>query len=179
MTVDLNTCVRGQKCINKDGKYLTYLRKINNNPRYHHLLLNESSSEESYTNDGIYDLGYPNTKYNIVRIIPMESTAPDKHPSIAWWESCPWITDRKPTEEDADKFGRVLVTAEPDKILTASFQDVRIKEAWIHHGGWQPPVLSDKEQALELLNKHKDGVTMCVWIPTSEDWTIIRKGLTE
>jgi hypothetical protein len=172
MTINLNTCVRGQKCINKDGKYLTYLRKINNNPRYHHLLLNESSSVESYTNDGIYGLGYPDTKYNIVCILPMESTTPASHPSIAWWESCPWITDRKPTKEDADKFGRVLVTAEPDKILTASFQHVSIGEAWIHHGCWQPPALTNREQALQLLDDHQAG-----WMPTPGEWHIIRKGL--
>ena len=179
MTVDLNTCVPGQKCINKNGKYLTYLRKLNNIhlrylPRYDHLLLYESSSEQTFMNDGTYDINNPDSNWNIARILPMESTTSDKHPSIAWWESCPWITDRKPTKEDADKFGRVLVTAEPDKILTASFQDVRIKEAWIHHANWQPPVLSDKEKALELLNKHEG-----VWSPTPDDWSVIRKGLTD
>ena len=175
MAVNLNTCVPGQKCVNRNGKYLTYLNKLPDNLRYHHLLLDEDSNEKTFTNDGIYDLNYPNTKYNILRILPMwvESITSDKHPSIAWWESCPWITDRKPTKEDADAFGRVLIKSiEPDRILTAFFQDVHIKEAWIHHGGWQPPVLSDKEKALELLNKHEG-----VWVPTPDDWDVIRKGL--
>ena len=179
MTVDLNTCVPGQKCVNKDGKYLTYLRKINNNPQYHHLLLNESSSEESYTNDGIYDLGYPDTKYNIVRIIPMESTTPDKHPSVAWWESCPWITDRKPTEADGNFMNQVLVhlsrQQEPKGILGfMSWETVRSGEAWIHCMNWYPPVLSNRERALELINKHEG-----IWAPTLREWNVIRKGLTD
>ena len=173
MTVDLNTCVPGQKCVNKNGNYLTYLRKINNNPRYHHLLLSESSSEESYTNDGIYDLGYPDTTYNIVRIIPMESTTPDKHPSIAWWESCPWITDRKPMKEDGNQYGFVLATCSTYQTASlVNWDSVSLTMPWIHSCNWQPPVLSNKEQALELLNKHEGG-----WCPTPKEWTIIRKGL--
>jgi len=51
-------------------------------------------------------------------------------------------------------------------------QDVRIAEAWIHHGGWQPPALTSREQALQLLDDHQDG-----WKPTTEQWHVIRKGL--
>jgi len=179
MTVDLNTCVPGQQCIDGDGRCLTYLNKLDGPRTYPHLLLNQDfDDKESFTNYGLNDIRIPNSKHNIVRIIPMESTTSDKHPSITWWKSCPWITDRKPTKEDADEFGRVLVIAEPTKILSAFFQDVRIKEAWIHHGNWQPPVLSNKEKALELLNKH-EAAKYGVWVPTPDDWDVIRKGLTE
>lgn len=179
MTINLNICVPGQKCVSKDGNYFTYLNKLEESYRYDHLLLDEHSSEQTYMNDGVYDISCPDSKYDIICILPMELTTSDKHPSIAWWESCPWITDRKPTKEDADEFGRVLVKPmEPDRILTAFFQDVRIKEAWIHHGNWQPPVLSDKEKALELLNKH-EAANYGVWVPTPDDWDVIRKGLTE
>jgi len=175
MTVDLNTCVPGQKCIDIDGKYLTYLNKLTYNHPYHHLLLDEYSNEKTFTNDGIYEIGSLGTDNNIVRILPRKLTTSDKHPSIAWWESCPWITDRKPTEADADEFGRVLVKlTDTGRILTAFFQDGCTAEAWIHYGNWQPPVLSDKEKALELINKHEG-----VWAPTPDDWDVIRKGLTE
>ena len=187
MTINLNTCVPGQKCVSKDGKHLTYLKKIDDNLWYPHLLLDEDSKEKTFTNNGVYDFNFPNTKcnipntrYNIVRIIPMESTTSDKHPSVAWWESCPWITDKKPTEADGDAMGWVMT--KPTNSLDAvwdSWSRVETSQSWIHRLDWQPPVLSNKEQALELLNKHKDGVTMCVWIPTSEDWTTIRKGLEE
>jgi hypothetical protein len=106
-------------------------------------------------NDGRYDLCYAeatfDNKYDIVCILPMESTTSDKHPSIAWWESCPWITDRKPTKEDGDAFGRVIVKTIHSKVIacTTFVQDVNNNEAWIHHYDWKPPTLSDKEKALE------------------------------
>jgi len=173
--VDLNTCVPGQKCVTGDEKYLTYVKRVNGSISYPHFFLDEDSRQQTFTDDGMLHLHSPNSKYNIVRIIPMDSTTSDKHPSITWWESCPWITDRNPTKEDADEFGRVLVKpTEPARILTAFFQDVRIKEAWIHHGNWQPPVLSNKEQAIKLIDKYKEGV-----IPTPEQWNIIRAGLED
>jgi hypothetical protein len=180
MTVDLNTCVPGQQCVAKDGKYFIYLTKLDGPRTYPHLLLDlDSDSEESFTNYGLYDIRIPNAKHNIVRIIPMESTKSDKHPSVAWWESCPWITDRTPTEEDGNSMNQVLVhlsrQQEPKGILGfMSWETVRSDEAWIHCMNWQPPVLSNKEQALELLNKHEGG-----WCPTPKEWTIIRKGLEE
>ena len=174
MTVDLNTCVPGQLCVNKDGKYLTYLRKLDNNLRYHHRLLDEDFNEKTFTNDGVYDFRF-NGKYNIVRIIPMESTASDKHPSLVWWESCPWITDRKPTKEDGDASGWVIIKAIDNfKVLTACWENVVAGQPWVHRLHWQPPVLSNKDQALELLNKHEGG-----WCPTPKEWAIIRKGLEE
>jgi hypothetical protein len=171
MTVDLNTCVPGQLVELRNGNIVKYVNK------YPHKTYPHKAGGCTYTDNGYYFACREEDEDDVVKIFPLtkpEQSKTDKHPSVAWWESCPWITDRKPTKEDADKFGRVLVTAEPDKILTASFQDVRIKEAWIHHGGWQPPALSNKEQALELLNKHEGG-----WCPAPKEWTIIRKGLEE
>jgi len=180
MTVDLNTCVSGQKCVSKDGNYLTYLRKINNNLWYPHLLLDEDSNEQTFTNDGIYDLKYPvslDSKYDIICILPIELTTSDKHPSIAWWESCPWITDRTPTEAD----GRWVMAKLEDSsgVATIFGPSIRLGQPWIHRQDWQPPVLSNKDKALELLNKHEDSSTIGVWVPTPDDWDVIRKGLTE
>jgi hypothetical protein len=176
MTVDLNTCVPGQLVELRNGNIVKYVNK------YPHKTYPHKAGGCTYTDNGYYYASREEDEDDVVKIFPLakpEQPKTDKHPSVAWWESCPWITDRKPTKEDADKFGRVLVTAEPDKILTASFKHVSIREAWIHHGGWQPPVLSDKEQALELLNKHKDSSAIGVWVPTPDDWDVIRKGLTE
>jgi len=176
MTVDLNTCVPGQKCVNKEGKYLTYLNKLPDNHPYDHLLLDEHSNKQTFINDGIYDLNYFDSKYNIICILPMELTTSDKHPSIAWWESCPWITDRKPTEEDGDKHGQVIMQAPGQEGIKATcfmhWIYVKPGQTWIHCLNWQPSTLTDKEKALELLNKHEDG-----WRPTPEQWNIIRKGL--
>jgi hypothetical protein len=174
MTVDLSTCVPGQKCVSKDGEYFTYLTELGSNHRYDHLFLDQLGSERSFTNDGIYNIGFSSSKYDIVCILPMESTTSDKHPSVAWWESCPWITNRKPTALDSDIYGRVYIKSSEGKVLASNWSDVSAYENWIHLCGWQPPVLSNKEQALELLNKHEGG-----WCPTPKEWTIIRKGLTE
>jgi hypothetical protein len=175
MTVNLNTCVPEQQCITGDGRFLTYVKKINNALHYPHLLLDQDSGEKTFTNDGRYDIRNLNGKYNIVHIIPMESATSDKHPSVAWWESCPWITDRKPTEADGNAMGWVMT--KPTNSLdaaTVSWSGVETSQPWIHRLNWQPPVLSNKEQALELLNKHEGG-----WCPTPKEWTIIRKGLEE
>lgn len=175
MTVDLSTCVPGQLCVNKDGEHLTYVKKFDDLLHYPHLFLDQHSSEKTFTNDGIYDFRYPNSKYNIVRIIPMELTTSDKHPSVAWWESCPWITDRQPTKEDGDILGHVYVINDDCKhILKFGWSSVQETMPWLHTCAWQPPTLTNKEKALELINKHES-----VWVPTPDDWEVIRKGLTE
>ena len=169
--ISLTTCVKGQKLRLRNGEIGEY-RGRNHCPdsMYNHMVY-WNAKRFTYTDSGNYFLTGQDMR-DVIEILPLETTKPAPHPSIAWWESCPWITDRKPTKEDADKFGRVLVIAEPDKILTASFQDVRIAEAWIHHGGWQPPAPTDREQALQLLDDHQAG-----WMPTPGQWHIIRKGL--
>lgn len=179
MTVDLNTCVPGQQCIAGDGRCLTYVRKINNALHYPHLLLDQDSSEETFTNDGTYDIRNFNGKYNIVRIIPMESTKSDKHPSVAWWESCPWITDRTPTKEDGDHLGQVIqqVSSKTGTTLDLCFISwayVKEGQSWIHSLNWKPPTLTDKEKAIELIDKHKEG-----WTPTLDEWLIISNALKE
>jgi hypothetical protein len=178
MTVDLNTCVPGQLVELRNGNIVKYVNK------YPHKTYPHKAGGCTYTDNGFYFASREEDEDDVVKIFPLtkaEQPKTDKHPSVAWWESCPWITDRKPTKEDGDAFGRVIVKTTYSKVIacTTFVQDVNNNEAWIHHYDWQPPTLTNKEQALELLNKHKDGVTMCVWIPTSEDWVTIRKGLEE
>jgi len=182
MTVDLNTCVPGQECVTRDGKYLIYVKRIGDGLAYPHLLLHADSSKQTFTDNGMIHIHSPHSKYNIARITPVQSTTPDQHPSVAWWDSCPWITDRIPTKKDGDEFGHVIVKvpSQVGKKLNLSFMQwnyVLSDRAWIHGLDWQPPVLSNKEKASELLAKHKDSSTMGVWVPTPEQWDIIRKGL--
>jgi len=180
MKVDLRTCVPGQLCINKNGEYITYLTELGSNHRYDHLFLDQLGTERSFTNDGIYNIGFSNSKYNIVRIIPMESTTSDKHPSVAWWESCPWITDRTPTEADGNAVGWVMAKLKDSSDVATVFgPSIALGQPWIHRQDWQPPVISNKDKALELLNKHEDSSTIGVWVPTPDDWDVIRKGLEE
>jgi len=171
--IDLTTCVKGQKLLLRDGRIATYMG-LTQNYCYPHktVLLEGEDSLYTYQDNGSYHSKNKSHTLDVIEILPLKTTKTASHPSIAWWESCPWITDRKPTKEDADEFGRVLVIAEPTKILSAFFQDVRIKEAWIHHGNWQPPALTNREQALQLLDDHQAG-----WMPTPGQWHIIRKGL--
>jgi hypothetical protein len=172
--IDLTTCVKGQKLRLRNGRLAKYCELRESSCTYPHLIAHyDDGHTYTYTNSGTYGCGnnYEDL-IDVVEILPLETTKFAPHPSVAWWNSCPWITYRKPTKEDADKFDRVLVIAEPDKILTASFKHVSIGEAWIHHGGWQPPALTDREQALQLLDDHQDG-----WSPSPEQWLVIRKGL--
>ena len=172
MTVDLNTCVPGQKVYLRNGNIATYIGTAPYSCQI---------DDRTYTVKGGYCLS-GQEPFDVVEILPLETIEPttsDKHPSLAWWESCPWITDRKPTEADGNSMNQVLVhlptQQEPKGILVSmSWENVRSDEAWIHYMNWQPPVLSNKEKALELLNKH-----VGVWAPTPDDWDVIRKGLTE
>ena len=176
MTVDLSTCVPGQLCVNKDGEHFTYVKRTDGPIHYPHLLLDQHSSQKTFTNDGIYDFRYPNSKYNIVHIIPMESTASDKHPSLVWWESCPWITDRTPTEADGNAVGWVMAKLKDSSDVATVFgPSITLGQPWIHRQDWQPPVLSNKEKALALIAKRDAGS----WKPTTDDWDVIRKGLEE
>jgi hypothetical protein len=180
MTVDLNTCLPGQKVRLRNGAIVKYDYSYQNNsfkPYTHRV------DGCSYMDDGSYFKGRHKSEMDIVEILPLETIEPpksDKHPSVAWWESCPWITDRTPTEADGNAVGWVMAKLKDSSDVATVFgPSIALGQPWIHRQDWQPPVLSNKEKALELLNKHKDGVTMCVWIPTSEDWTTIRKGLEE
>ena len=167
--INLNTCVKGQKLLLRNGEIVTYVQS-GWSGYYPHGTRTESEDCLSYTDEGSYHSDGTISGFDVAEILPLETT--DKHPSVAWWESCPWITDRKPTKEDGDKFGRVFVKMTEARVVTVSFSGVHDNEAWIHHHDWQPPTLTDKEQALQLLDDHRDG-----WRPTPEQWHIIRKGL--
>jgi hypothetical protein len=184
MTVDLNTCVPGQSVKRGDGETLIYAKHFPEESLYRHALCDLIENEVVYfMDDGKYYKPLPKSLCNIVKILPLDKLEPpksDTHPSIAWWESCPWITDRQPTKEDGDSLGHVYVINDDYKrILTIGWSSVQETMPWLHTCTWQPPTLTNKAKALELLNKHKDSVTMCVWIPTSDDWNVIRKGLEE
>jgi len=173
MTVDLNTCVPGQEVRLRHGKIVEYIEPIKDgrDTPYEHVI-----DFCSYMNDGCYWEDRRTSHMDVIEILPLEtteSTEDDKHPSVAWWESCPWITDRKPAREDGDIYGRVHVKAsEGSQILTSNWDDVMDGETWIHIWHWRPPAFTDREQALQLLDNHQDG-----WKPTTEQWLVIRKGL--
>ena len=170
MTVDLRTCVPGQKVRLRDGRFVRYDSK-NQDTVYPHLV-----DGISYTDDGYCYSCREEDDDGVVRILQLdkpEAPKSDKHPSIAWWESCPWITDRKPTEEDSDEGGRVMIKPiNKSSALTTYWLNVKLGDPWVHRSRWQRPTLTDREQALQLLDDHRDG-----WRPTPEQWHIIRKGL--
>ena len=183
--IDLRTCVPGQLLKDGRGRLLEYKESIRvdnssfDGIYYKHLLRYQVDSyDETFTDNGIFDVNSRESHFNIVEILPLakpEQPKSDKHPSVAWWESCPWITDRTPTEEDGNTVGWVMAKLkDSSEVATVFGPSIKLGQPWIHRQDWQPPVLSDKEQALELLNKHEDG-----WCPTPKEWTIIRKGLAE
>ena len=172
MTVDLNTCVPGQLVALRNGNIVKYTKRTQD-ALYPHKI-----GDRRYTNDGYYFSSKEEDNDDVVKIFPLtkpEQPKSDKHPSVAWWESCPWITDRTPTEEDGNAVGWVMAKLKDSSDVATVFgPSIALGQPWIHRQDWQPPVLSNKEQALELLNKHEGG-----WCPTPKEWTIIRKGLTE
>jgi hypothetical protein len=183
MKVDLKTCVPGQSVKNGDGATLIYAKHFPDEPLYKHALCDLIENEVVYfMDDGKYYKPLPKSLLNIVEILPLdklEQPKPDKHPSVAWWESCPWITDRLPTVLDGDTFGRVCIKSNEGRVLTSNWIDVNAYENWIHIYSWQPPKQTPKEKALALIAKHKDSSTVGVWVPTPDEWDIILEGLEE
>ena len=183
MTVDLRTCVPGQKVRLRDGRFVRYDSK-NQHTVYPHLI-----DGVSYTDDGYCYSCREEDEDDVVTILPLdkpEQPKSDKHPSVVWWESCPWITDRKPTKEDSDPLGQVIqqVSAKFDTETTLdlcfiSWAYVKEGQAWIHCLNWKPLKQTPREKALALIAKHKDSSTVGVWVPTPDEWDIIREGLTE
>jgi len=173
MTVDLNTCVPGQLVELRNGNIVKYTQRNQTDKLYPHTV-----GDARYTDDGYYYKSKEEDDDDVVKIFPLtkpEQPKTDKHPSVAWWESCPWITDRTPTEEDGNAVGWVMAKLKDSSDVATVFgPSIKLGQPWIHRQDWQPPVLSNKEQALELLNKHEDG-----WCPTPKEWTTIRKGLEE
>jgi len=175
MTVDLNICVPGQLVELRNGNVGEYIRKIETRKtEYPHII-----GGDSYTDDGYYYSRVSEDGNDVVKIFPLtkpKQPKPGEHPSVVWWESCPWITNRKPTEKDGDNMGQVMIqqSISHKNLSFMQLEYVTLSHCWIHTLKWSPSVLTDKEQALELLNKHEGG-----WCPTPKEWTIIRKGLEE
>ena len=164
----LNDCVKGQKLLLRRGRIVTYICN-DTSATFPHKTRTEEGHYISYPYDGIYS---GESGLDVIEILPLETT--DKHPSVAWWESCPWITDRLPTALDGDTYNRVYSKCGEGRVLTSKWSDVSVDEKWIHLCGWKPPALTDKEQALQLINNHEDEDG---WRPTPEQWHVIRKGL--
>ena len=168
--LNLNTCVEGQKLRLRNEELVKYVGRHHcSAATYNHEAITENGKPYTYTDGGGYFRNYQDMR-DVIEILPLETT--DKHPSVAWWESCPWITDRKPTKEDGDKFGRVFVKMTEARVVTILFSGVHDNEVWIHHHDWKPLTLTDREQALQLLDNYEDG-----WRPTPEQWNVIRAGL--
>ena len=184
MTVDLRTCVPEQLVELRNGNIVRYTgRNRNQDTLYPHIV-----GTFSYTDDGYYYATRKEDVDDVVRILPMAKPEPpesDTHPSVAWWESCPWITDRRPTAEDADHLGQVIqqVLSEKGETLDLCFMScayVKEGEAWIHSLKWKPLKQTPKEKALALVAKHRAGWDINDnWIPTPDDWNVIREGLAE
>ena len=169
--INLNDCVEGQKLRLRNEELVKYVGRHHcRDATYNHEAIAENGKPYTYTDGGGYFMSGQDMR-DVIEILPLETT--DKHPSIAWWESCPWITDRKPTEEDSDEGGWVIIKP-IDKLsaVTTYWLNVKAGDPWVHRPHWQPPTLTDKEQALQLINNHEDG-----WRPTPEQWNVIRKGL--
>ena len=187
MTIDLRTCVPGQLLKDGRGNILEYKERIQvdqsslDGLRYRHLLRYEIEKYDgTFTDDGIFDINCSMSKWNIVEILPLdkpEQPKSDKHPSVAWWESCPWITDRKPKVDDTSQdyiAANMVLVRKNEGVTLKWYSQVTKNEAWIHMNTWQPLKQTPKEKALALIANHEDG-----WIPTPDQWNIIREGLAE
>ena len=177
MTVDLRTCVPGQLVALRNGNIVRYIKTRPQDCVYSHL-----AGECSYTDDGHYYSSGEENDDDVVRILPLakpEQPKSDTHSSVAWWESCPWITNRKPTEEDGDQRGWVIMKITDCSRSSLSYwKNVKEGEPWIHRQDWKKQ--TPKEKALALIAKHRAGWDIYDnWTPTPDDWIIIREGLTE
>jgi len=172
--ISLSTCIEGQKLRLRNGGLAKYCASRKHYTRPHLIAHYDDGRTYSYTDDGTYSNGSNCKNFiDVIEILPLETTEPAPHPSIAWWESCPWITDRKPTEADGNAVGWVMTKIlDSSEVLTVFWAHVEAGQPWIHRQEWQPRALTDKEQALQLLDNHQDG-----WNPTPSQWHIIRKGL--
>ena len=166
MSIDLRTCQVGQKVERGDGAILEYKGKNEENSGYTHEV-----GEEWYTDDGRFFAGLDDNEIDIVRILPLEPAKPDKHPSVAAWESFPWITDRLPEIKDATLSAQVLVLGKT-RLLLSHYNGVRDGEKWIHLPSWAPPKLTPQEKALALLEGKDDD-----WVPSAEEWFVFRKAI--
>ena len=179
MTVDLRTCVPGQKVRLRDGRFVRYDSK-NQDTVYPHLV-----DGTSYTDDGYCYSCREEDEDDVVKILPLdkpEQPKSDTHPSVAWWESCPWITDRQPKVDDTSQnyiAANMVLVRKNEGVTLKWYSRVTKNEAWIHLDTWQPLNQTPKEKALALIAKHKDSSNVGVWVPTPDDWDIICEGLAE
>jgi hypothetical protein len=170
--ISLSTCVEGQKLRLRNEDIIEYKGpNLCNSNTYNHAAY-RNGKRFTYTDSGSYFCSGQDMR-DVIEILPLETTEPTSHPSVVWWESCPWITDRKPTEADGNAVGWVMTKIiDSSEVLTVFWVHVEAGQPWIHRQEWQPPALTDREQALQLLDDHQAG-----WMPTPREWHIIRKGL--
>ena len=168
MTIDLRTCQVGQKVERGDGTIVEYQRQHKGNGVYPHKV-----GGEWYTDDGCFMNNSLDTQLDIVRIIPLEP-ANNKHPSVAAWESFPWITDRVPTKEDSmqHEFQYSVLTLANGMIYVYDCEHIKLGAKWMHLPGWVPPKLTPQEEALALLEGKDDN-----WVPSAEEWLVFRKAI--
>ena len=165
MSIDLRTCQVGQKVERGDGIIIEYERWDKKDDEYPHEI-----SGYWYTNDGRFKMDSVDSQLDIVRILPLEPAKTDKHPSVAAWESFPWITDRRPGIKDAPA-AYVLVLSKTGLVI-CNYSTVRNGEKWMHLPGWNPPELTPQEEALALLEGKDDN-----WVPSVEEWLVFRKAI--
>ena len=168
MTIDLRTCQVGQKVERGDGTILEYKRREEGRGIYQHKV-----GEAWYTNGGRFVTSIVDEVLDIARIIPLEP-ANNKHPSVAAWESFPWITDRVPTKEDSmqHEFQYSVLTLANGMIYVYDCEHIKLGAKWMHLPGWAPPKLTPQEEALALLEGKDDN-----WVPSAEEWLVFRKAI--
>ena len=177
--IDLRKCVPEQKLIRRDGDVVPY-EGLSGDPVYAHLVGHDC---KQYTHDGRHILH----DEDIVAIVPLEPSAPEpaappEHPSVAWWASCPVITDRRPEQCDGDAIGCVLEwTGNPVTGFCAEhWQEVaRYGASWIHTASWRPPApKSLRDQALEAAQRfYAKGHEGCTDEELTDDFHTIRRAL--
>jgi len=167
MSIDLSTCQVGQKVYLRNGEIVEYEQWDEDNDVFAHLI-----DSRWYKNNGFYYSDERKSAYNVAAILPLEPAKSNQHPSVAAWESFPWITDRLPTQPDGDSNGHVLTLTNYRRLLIVGMTSVATDQPWIHLPSWTPLKLTPQEEALTLLEGKKDG-----WVPTSDDWHIIRRAI--
>ena len=174
MTIDLRTCQVGQKVERGDGVIIEYEHRDRRDNEYPHRI-----GGYWYTNDGHFMLDGVDTQLDVTRIIPLEPAKTNKHPSVAAWESFPWITDRVPTRADTTQQGwqqgwlaTTVLTFDSIGLHFLHCNEIELGTKWIHLPNWTPPNLTPQEEALALLEGKDDN-----WVPSAEEWLVFRKAI--
>jgi hypothetical protein len=170
MSIDLSTCQVGQKVELRNGAIVEYEQWDEGDDLFTHLI-----GGRWYKNNGFYHSDERKNPYNVARILPLEPAKSNKHPSVAAWESFPWITDRVPTKEDTMQNGwhmHTVLTLGSSGVQFCHYEAMAPGLKWMHLPSWAPPKLTPQEEALALIEGKKDG-----WVPTPDDWHIIRRAI--